>query len=90
MLDLVLFLSIDIYFVFHPSSNWFSFQFHTLFLFFFFKLSTIIFIIISFIFLIEFFSRFIPHCLILFDFNTKLIIIFSILVFKPNPKVDPG
>jgi hypothetical protein len=29
VLDLVLFFLIDIYFAFHPSSNWFSFQFHT-------------------------------------------------------------
>jgi len=29
VLDLVLSFLIDIYFAFHPSSNWFSFQFHT-------------------------------------------------------------
>jgi hypothetical protein len=34
ILNLVIFILIDIYFVFHPSSNWFCFQFHTWFLFF--------------------------------------------------------
>jgi len=65
MLDLILFLLIDIYFAFHPSSNWFSFQFHT---WFFFNLVPILLIIISsgFIYILDwFFFQIHPS---LFDF----------------------